>query len=173
MAQLVRKHEERSKSRDASRLRFVGAARQRGAKRLDIPEHHFAEPATDELIDGLDEVPDIPTRKRLRDDVVFPLLDRIQASYAVATSRIVGYDEVPYHSTSGDVNQLDPIGKKVSDMMPQGRRIQGIGSSPISTLSRWFIAPLSPDDIREFVARWYAVRDPGERAKHAASLCHR
>ncbi|MCI0485523.1 MAG: NACHT domain-containing protein [Blastocatellia bacterium] len=52
------------------------------------------------LIDGLDEVGSRQDRLHLRDKIIYPLLAEMPESYAILTSRIIGYDEVPFAGSS-------------------------------------------------------------------------
>ncbi|MBM3459095.1 MAG: NACHT domain-containing protein, partial [Armatimonadetes bacterium] len=49
------------------------------------------------VLDGLDEVGSLPARRNLR-RLVADLLPEMKESYCLLTSRIVGYEEVPFHA---------------------------------------------------------------------------
>ncbi|HXU35017.1 MAG TPA: NACHT domain-containing protein [Blastocatellia bacterium] len=86
------------------------------------------------LLDGLDEVGSSEDRLHLRNDIVRPLLSIMPESYAILTSRIVGYEEVPYGHD--EVGILPPL------------------------LPRCYVAPFTDEDIDQFITRWYAAREP-------------
>jgi hypothetical protein len=89
------------------------------------------------LLDGLDEVGSVEDRQHLRDRVVTPLLPDIGKSVMVLTSRVFGYDEVPF-----EANGLEPKPKPT----PSGLRL-------------CYIAPFADDEIHEYVRRWYSIRE--------------
>jgi internalin A len=93
------------------------------------------------LIDGLDEVGGPEERVRLRNEVIFPLLLEARGSCAVLTSRIVGYDEVPFDSIYID---------KDAEASPAQR------ATPRT--SRFYLLPFDDDQIANFVTRWYRMR---------------
>src|SRR5262249_1387038 len=96
------------------------------------------------LLDGLDEVGSPEARKRLRDDVVMPLLAEAENSLAVLTSRVVGYDEVEF---DWDPQRLFERGQKI----------------PPGALRRCYVAPFNDAEIKEFVSRLYAARERDSR----------
>ncbi len=95
------------------------------------------------LLDGLDEVGDRETRKQLRDKVVRPLLKEIPASFAILTSRIVGYDEVPFEAYVS----LEKYAADAPDRW-----------FPL-TIRRCYVAPFTDEDIEQFIVRWYRARE--------------
>src|SRR6266550_894953 len=95
------------------------------------------------LIDGLDEIGSLEDRRRLRDDIVFPLLRESRESYVLLTSRIVGYEEVPFDFISAEPGKL----KQISH--PQ-----------TPPLNRFYVAPFNDEEISQFVTRWYQLREP-------------
>src|SRR2546423_3409891 len=95
------------------------------------------------LIDGLDEVGSREDRKHLRNKVVRPLLRDVPNSYAVLTSRMVGYDEVPFEG------YVDLV--KYTDDDP-------FRWTPLS-ISRLYVAPFDDEEIAQFITRWYQLRE--------------
>jgi hypothetical protein len=108
------------------------------------------------LLDGLDEVGTREDRLHLR-EIVRPLLGEIGESFAVLTSRIVGYDEAPFadfpHRIKFDPEQTTVI------VWPL-------------IASRCYVAPFNDEDIEKFITRWYAARerDPDRRREGINSL---
>ena len=88
------------------------------------------------LIDGVDEVGSREDREHLRDQVVMPLLKAVPQAWAFITSRVVGYDEVPFEFLAGDRHPL-------------------ISGNPY----RYYVAPFNDKEIEQFVTRWYALRE--------------
>ncbi|MEW6127857.1 MAG: NACHT domain-containing protein [Acidobacteriota bacterium] len=98
------------------------------------------------LLDGLDEIGNVEDRKHLRDKVVKPLLKEITRSYAILTSRIVGYDEVPFeHRGIKKIPLVDDEGEPLWE--PFG-------------IVRCYVAPFADEDIEQFIVRWYKAREP-------------
>ena len=91
------------------------------------------------LIDGVDEVGSRAEREHLRDNIVVPLLQNAPASWVVITSRVVGYDEVPFEF-----------------IVSSDEKRAVIGVNP----ECWYVTPFNDDEIKQFVTRWYALREP-------------
>lgn len=103
------------------------------------------------LLDGLDEVGSQKDRQHLRDKVIRPLLEQMPESMAVLTSRIIGYEEVPFDREFAEV---------------AGMSFPGFG------LTRCYVAPFNDDEIDQFISRWYTARerDGKERRRRMESL---
>ncbi|MGH9937330.1 MAG: NACHT domain-containing protein, partial [Blastocatellia bacterium] len=97
------------------------------------------------LLDGLDEVGSPSDRKHLRDRVVRPLLKEAFRSYAILTSRIVGYEEVPFGGVDPEKYAQDDPDRWIP---------------PPAPLRRCYVAPFNDEDIEQFVVRWYTAREP-------------
>ncbi len=102
------------------------------------------------LLDGLDEVGSVEARRHLRDRIILPMLDETGPNLVVLTSRIVGYEEVPFDSQIS-LRVVEPSGEATL------RRIQ-----------RCYVAPFNQSEIKEFVTHWYAVRETEERLRKSA-----
>lgn len=109
------------------------------------------------LLDGIDEVGSRDDRNHLRDRVVRPLLKDASESYAVLTSRVVGYDEVPFDDYADLWEYASPDDHYRWTSHPTGR---------------CYVAPFDDKNIEEFITRWYAVReeDPERRREGVESL---
>lgn len=103
------------------------------------------------LVDGLDEVGGPEERLRLRNEVISPLLLEARGSCAVLTSRIVGYDEVPF-----DYVYIEEVLKSQS---PHGAAHR---------TRRFYVAPFNDDEIADFVTRWYRLRESHPEKQNAA-----
>ncbi len=108
------------------------------------------------LLDGLDEVGNRKDRMHLRDNVIFPLLQKMRESYVVLTSRIIGYDDA----------KVDFI------YVPVKAGSERIVKSYSPLLKLCYIAPFDEEDVEQFINRWYAAReqDPERRREGVESL---
>lgn len=100
------------------------------------------------LIDGIDEVGRHEDRLRLRDDIIFPLLLECPESYALFTSRIVGYEEVPFDFT------IVQVFESREDTEGTFELIRGGLSN-----NRFYVSPFDDDEIAQFITRWYQLRE--------------
>lgn len=111
------------------------------------------------LLDGLDEVGSRDDRLHLRTEIVRPLLSEMPDSYAILTSRVVGYDEVPFEG--------------FIDLEKYGLEREGVRTARPS-LRRCYVAPFNDDEVEQFIARWYAAREPdSERRRQEAESLRR
>jgi energy-coupling factor transporter ATP-binding protein EcfA2 len=112
------------------------------------------------LIDGLDEVGNREERLRLRDEIIFPLLNESRRSYTLLTSRIVGYEEVPFDF------MLVP--------MEEGKdKIASATMQPFEPLlNRLYVAPFDDEEIAQFITRWWQLREsfPDKQREGVESL---
>lgn len=103
------------------------------------------------LVDGVDEVGSRADREHLRDRIVMPLLGMYPKARAFITSRVVGYDEVPF------------------DFIAQGDEQH---PSVEVNAKGWYVAPFNDEEIKQFVTRWYALREsfPDKQTEGVDSL---
>jgi internalin A len=103
------------------------------------------------LLDGLDEVGSREDRIHLRDKIVTPLLDEMPESYAILTSRIVGFEEAPLEG-----NPIINVYWRDNEVVSQ------------TTVLRWcYVAPFDDEDIEQFIRCWYAAREPDPELRRA------
>jgi hypothetical protein len=107
------------------------------------------------MLDGLDEVGDLQVRRDLR-DAVQDGLRRFGQCPSLFTSRIVGYDDVPFH--------LDP------DALGTERAPEAVGRpEPNLFATLTYISPFDDPQIGQFAQNWYAAREANaERARDGA-----
>lgn len=86
------------------------------------------------LFDGLDEIGDIQTRRAFR-MMVHRLMDEYPKTRWVLTSRVVGYEDVDYHVSTD------------------------LGAIAVQVAHVGYIDPFSDNQIQEFAAKWYAIRE--------------
>ena len=121
------------------------------------------------LLDGIDEIGDVAARKDLR-AAVFDGIDQYPRCRWVLTSRIVGYEEVPFERP-----EETPRSKRGWSMLRyrskvRTRDIQEEGHSGGRTIVTRYIAPFDDEQIGVFCRNWYSVRESaGERAQWAAA----
>ena len=116
------------------------------------------------MLDGLDEVGDLQVRRDLR-DAVQAGLRRFGRCPSLFTSRVVGYDDVPFHvhpDTLRTERTLETVGRP--------------GPDPFATLA--YIAPFDDPQIGQFARNWYAAREANaerarEGAEHLVQAVHR
>lgn len=104
------------------------------------------------LIDGLDEVGSRANREHLRDKIIWPLLAAAPDSYAILTSRIIGYDEVRF----GGILDLGKFETERRAELVEAERF----NRGLSHLAHCHVAPFNEQDIEQFITRWYAAREP-------------
>jgi internalin A len=116
------------------------------------------------MLDGLDEVGDLQVRRDLR-DAVQAGLRRFGRCPSLFTSRVVGYDDVPFH-VNPDTLRRERTLKTVRRPVPD----------PFATLV--YIAPFDNQQIGQFARNWYAAREADadkahEGAEHLVLAVHR
>ena len=124
------------------------------------------------LLDGIDEIGDVAAREYLR-AAVFDGIDRYPRCRWVLTSRIVGYEEVPFERpeetwrSEGWRTSRYRKSKMRWGVRGAGRGDQHSGGRAIVTR---YIAPFDDEQIALFCRNWYSVRESaGERAQWAAA----
>ena len=98
------------------------------------------------LLDGLDEIGNLAVRRDLR-DAVQDGMQRYDKCRWLLTSRIVGYEHVPFH--------IAPR----SESARMGRRTDELLSAPDALASVQHVAPFNDEQIARFAAHWYAERE--------------
>ena len=133
------------------------------------------------LLDGIDELGDRETRENLR-SAVFDGMARYPDCRWLLTSRIVGYDEVPFDSAHSqrdeqpfpeepDGELRDTILHRTPRGLLSGRRARGL--LPINPESRGgqipvrYIAPFDDRRIMAFARNWYVRREASASRAHA------
>jgi internalin A len=98
------------------------------------------------LLDGLDEIGDLAVRRNLRDAVVQGM-HRYKGCRWLLTSRIVGYDQVPFHQDAR------------SEVSGRRRRAEEPERSDQPLAAVAYVAPFNDEQIELFVANWYRERE--------------
>ena len=140
------------------------------------------------LLDGIDELGDPTARKNLR-DAVFEGFERYPHCQWVLSSRIVGYDEVPFDrrkNTDSISPELPPESlKKVPRLESRKLLVQQGLADPLQTEREFddgyiitrYIAPFDDRRIEEFARNWYVQREAaatraGEDTAHLVRAIH-
>lgn len=121
------------------------------------------------LLDGLDEIGNWRLREELQ-QVVFEAMDRYPRTRWLMTSRLVGYDEMPFHEDFE--NPQDPDYDPVDDLSepPEEHLPEGGHPRPRRTMAELvYVAPFDDAQIQRFAFQWFAEREPArERAYRQA-----
>jgi|GEM_PF-3406263 len=118
------------------------------------------------LFDGIDEIGKAEARRHLRDKVVVPFIGKFPQSHFILTSRIIGYEEVPFDGISIMHNSEQAL---TADKRRRQRRSPSLAgplslttSTQLTTITRCYIAPFNNEDFEQFIVRWYALREEDE-----------
>lgn len=137
------------------------------------------------LLDGIDELGDREARENLR-SAVFDGMDRYPDCRWLLTSRIVGYDEVPFDSAHSrrdeppfpdepDGELRDTILHRRPRGLLSGRRLRGLlpmrSESRGGQISVRYIAPFDNRRIAAFARNWY-VRREASASRASANADH-
>ena len=140
------------------------------------------------LLDGIDELGDPTARKNLR-DAVFEGFGRHPRCRWLLSSRIVGYDEVPFDRKQNPHSVLSELPPEALKKAPrsESRKLlvqQGL-ADPLQTEREFedgyvitrYIAPFDDRRIEEFARNWYVQREAaatraGEDATHLVRAVH-
>ena len=140
------------------------------------------------LLDGIDELGDPTARKNLR-DAVFDGFERYPHCRWMLSSRIVGYDEVPFDREQDPqaISPELPPGSLKKALRPESRKLlvqQGLSDPPQAErefgdghIIIRYIAPFDDRRIEEFSRNWYVQREAaatraGEDATHLVRAVH-
>ena len=118
-----------------------------------LPNREFVEVALRDgraivMLDGLDEIGNLTVRKKLRDAVHDGMCAYPKSSW-ILTSRMVGYDLVPFHFKTESVNADSYSGEEM------GSRRHGRKSVRTSMADVMYLAPFNDNQIKEFSTKWY------------------
>ena len=97
------------------------------------------------LLDGLDEIGSVSVRKDLR-DAVQEGLRRYKGCRWLLTSRIVGYDHVPFHIGILSQDKEQQHSKSAIASTEEGVRVR-------------YVAPFDDKQIQAFATNWYMQRE--------------
>ena len=107
------------------------------------------------LLDGLDEIGATQTRRDLR-DAVLSRFRRFERCLWLLTSRVIGYDDVPFHLAPDLVRTVHNL-----------ETDRGQAQTPLVTLA--YIAPFGDTQIAQFAKNWYTEREANRESARAAA----
>jgi hypothetical protein len=112
------------------------------------------------LLDGLDEIGSVRVRRSLK-AAVWEGMRRYPRCFWLLTSRVVGYEDVPFH--------LEPDLWGLSESQPE-LDLQTLRESlPTPPVSRRYLVPFDDERVERFAAQWYGCRyDSATQARQAA-----
>ena len=115
------------------------------------------------LLDGLDEIGDIEQRKALRRAILDQGMARYPRCLWLLTSRIVGYDDVPFDEQRwGKTIKMPPVMVKGLGIDYSRQDIDNYGKIPANLLDPLYVLPFNKKQIRTFVEKWYTLREADE-----------
>ncbi len=106
------------------------------------------------LLDGLDEVGQLQSRRDLRDAVLVGMSAYPKCRWLL-TSRLVGYDEVPYHSAEEGRRKRRHNAQSFRN--EKSERLRGD-----RTLGLGFVAPFDDQQVHRFTENWFRQRESYE-----------
>lgn len=142
------------------------------------------------MLDGLDEIGSQEVRWALRAAVIDGF-NRYENCRWILTSRIVGYDEVPFHELivhdsldPADEGFWEPVNEDDEDLAdecsseardsadPSERESFAVVIEALSELR--YVVPFDDAQIQSFAANWYAIRERSkdEQERRASDLVH-
>ncbi len=104
------------------------------------------------LLDGLDEVGNLAIRRRLK-DAVHEGLAASPNSIWLLTSRVVGYDAVPFHY------RVEEAPRSTAIRTTDGKTVSSRNEIQVTVAERFFLAPFNDDQIGEFSLKWYTQHE--------------
>ncbi len=111
------------------------------------------------LLDGLDEIGSVAVRKALR-DAVFEGMERYPNVRWLLTSRIVGYEDVPFdrESESDEEALTDASGEPLMGRDPSGWG-EAITAGRSGKAALRYMAPFEDRQVERFVLNWFHLRE--------------
>jgi len=104
------------------------------------------------LLDGLDEIGNVNVRKKLRDAVHVGMATYPKSRWLL-TSRIVGYEQVPFHVK---IESLSAKAETTAEVIGETKRNKRI-RTPMADI--FFLAPFNDQQIRSFAINWYTQHE--------------
>jgi internalin A len=105
------------------------------------------------LLDGLDEIGNLTVRRKLREAIQSGMAT-FQSCRWILTSRIIGYDAVPFHIRQDEVS---------ADSVVEGELVstkKGVKTVRSKVANLLFLAPFSDEQVETFANNWYSQHEP-------------
>lgn len=113
------------------------------------------------LIDGLDEISDLETRKQLRLAIYEGMATTARECPWLLTSRIIGYDEVPYDRIPSEFVDFDP--EAISAVKDGPKRVDGsLAVEIVTNIARYYCCPFDDQQVSAFARTWFVAREPNK-----------
>lgn len=104
------------------------------------------------LLDGVDEIGNLAVRRKLKDAVHTGIATYPQSRWIV-TSRIVGYDRVPFHVKIEKVPSGSATDAEVVEHSKRTKRVRTVMANLL------YLAPFDDYQIKNFSLNWYAQHE--------------
>ena len=108
------------------------------------------------LLDGIDEIGDVVARRRLRQAVADGVAQYPSCRWLL-TSRIVGYEEVPFDAQHIDRGDHHPANGIQRDLIRERHSEPSVAGALANAIVR-YVAPFDDLRIQDFARRWYEYR---------------
>jgi internalin A len=114
------------------------------------------------LLDGLDEIANLNIRKKLRDAVHAGIAAYPKSTW-IMTSRMVGYELVPFHFKTETVASQANVGDEIVAHRKGAKRVRTAMADLL------YLVPFSDEQIKTFARNWYTLHEKEEElAKNSA-----
>lgn len=104
------------------------------------------------LLDGLDEVGNLTIRRKLRDSIHTGITTHPNSRWLL-TSRIIGYDSVPFHYK---IETLAPDTASTAEVVELAKKKKRVR---IPMADQLFLAPFNDEQIHQFATNWYTQHE--------------
>jgi len=132
------------------------------------------------MLDGLDEIGDVATRTALRTAITAGMLTHRSCRWLM-TSRIVGYDAVPFHKLPTDQRdtEAENLRREFGHTVPPSvlslfrsdslNKVVQVYFGILGTGKLLYVVPFNDDQIRRFARNWFSQREAArEKAEREA-----
>jgi len=104
------------------------------------------------LLDGLDEIGNLTIRRKLKDAIHAGITANMKSRW-ILTSRMVGYDQVPFHIKIENLPSDSPTNAEVVEHSKRTKRVKTTMADLL------FLAPFNDEQIHRFSKNWYSQHE--------------